>query len=331
MVEPIGLVATLIGIVQVSAKLVSVCYDYRMGARDASQAISLLLDEFASVGYIAQQLVKAIESDNASSLPSLPSLQAMDGDGGTLRSCLVELQDLKASLKLGKTSSSRRALVWPLQPVDAEKVLQTLATTKSKLQLALAADNTQNMEVISHTRSLPSVEKKVTGLSETVAQSDEGRELAELLSQLGGRCQSAKQDEEYQKCAPATGDWLLNTEQYMKWKINRNHLLWVKGAAGCGKTVLCSRIIKDLQDHCGGEQSSSLCYFFMDASEERGVDINRVYGSFVRQLIHQGATIPRYLSRPWSSSIITLFSMVSTNAKNISRMEFPSLQISLRR
>ncbi|RAK89848.1 hypothetical protein BO79DRAFT_263513, partial [Aspergillus costaricaensis CBS 115574] len=298
MVELIGLVGTLIGIVQVCGKLVSVCYDYRMGVRDAPQAISRIVDEVASVGYIAQQLVKAIESDDASSLPSLPSLQAIDGDGGTLRSCLVELQDLKASLKLAKTSSLRRALTWPMQPVDAERMLQTLATTKSTLQLALAADNTQNM-VISHTRSLPSVEKKVTGLSESVAQSDEGRELAEILSQLGGRCQSAKQDEEYQKCAPATGDWLLNTEQYMKWKINRNHVLWVKGAAGCGKTVLCSRIIKDLQDHCGGEQSSSLCHFFMDSSEERGVDINRVYGSFVRQLIHQGATIPRFLPRPW--------------------------------
>lgn len=193
MVEPIGLVGTLIGIVQVCGKLVSVCYDYRMGVRDAPQAISRVVDEVASVGYIAQQLMKAIESDDASSLPSLPSLQAMDGDGGTLRSCLVELQDLKASLKLGKISSSKRALVWPLQPVDAENVLQTLATTKSKLQLALAADNTwvvcdricnrgfsdgsssQNMEVISHHRSLPSVEKKVTGLSESVAQSDEGK------------------------------------------------------------------------------------------------------------------------------------------------------------
>lgn len=35
----------------------------------------------------------------------------------------------------------------------------------------------------------------------------------------------------------------------------------------------------------------------MDASEERGVDINRVYGSFIRQQMHQGATIPRYLPR----------------------------------
>lgn len=193
MLEPVGLLGTLIGIIQVCGKLVSVCYDYRMGVRDAPQDISRILDEVSSIGTIAQQLVKAIESDDASSLPSLPSLQATDGDDGTLRRCLVELQDLKASLKLAKPSSLGRALAWPLQPVDAERILQTLATTKSTLQLALAADNTwvvcdricnpgfsdgsssQNMEVLSLTRSLPSVEKKATGLSESVAQSDEGK------------------------------------------------------------------------------------------------------------------------------------------------------------
>lgn len=57
-----------------------------------------------------------------------------------------------------------------------------------------------------------------------------GHKVAELLKQLGGRSQSAKQEEEYQKCAPATGDWLLNMEQYLKWKISRNNLLWIKGA-----------------------------------------------------------------------------------------------------
>ncbi|GJP92688.1 MOSC domain protein [Aspergillus niger] len=294
MVDPIGLVGTLMGIVQVCGKLMSICYDYRMGVRDAPRDISRILDEVVSVGSIAQQLVKVIESDSA---PSLSSLQAMGGDDGTLRRCLVELQDLTASLKLGKVSSSRRTLAWPLPRADAGKRLQVLAAIKSTLQLALAADNTQNiMEVSNLTRLLPSVDKKITRLSESVAQSDENL-LAELLNQLGGGSQSAKQKQEYRKCAPATGDWLLNTAQYMKWKTNPNKILWIQGAAGCGKTVLCARIIKDLQDYGGGEQSSSLCYFFMDASEERGVDINRVYGSFIRQLIHQGATIPRYLPR----------------------------------
>ncbi|GLA56256.1 hypothetical protein AnigIFM63604_006362, partial [Aspergillus niger] len=255
MVDPIGIVGTLMGIVQVCGKFMSVCYDYRMGVRDAPKDISRILDEVVGVGSIAQQLVKVIESDGA---PSLPSLQAMGGNDGTLRRCLVELQDLKASLKLGRASSSRRALAWPLPRADVEKRLQVLATIKSTLQLALAADNTQNMmEVSNLARLLPSVEKKITKLSGSVAQSDEDL-LAELLNQLGGRSQSAKQKQEYRKCAPATGDWLLNTAQYMKWKTNPNNLLWIKGAAGCGKTVLCSRIIKDLQDHCGGEQMKAL-------------------------------------------------------------------------
>ncbi|GLA01975.1 hypothetical protein AnigIFM60653_001268 [Aspergillus niger] len=246
MVDPIGLVGSVMGIVQVCGKLVSVCYDYRMGVRDAPRDISRILDEVVSVGSIAQQLVKVIESDGA---PSLPSLQAMGGHDGTLRRCLVELQDLKATLKLGKASSLGRALAWPLPRADAEKGLQVLAAIKSTLQLALAADNTSSsqnmMEVSNLTRLLPSVEKKITRLSECVAQSDEGKMrftelirplltvldlLAELLNQLGGRSQSAKQKQEYRKCAPATGDWLLNTAQYMKWKTNPNNLLWIKGA-----------------------------------------------------------------------------------------------------
>ncbi|SPB46824.1 unnamed protein product [Aspergillus niger] len=90
-----------------------------MGVRDAPQGISRILDEVASVGGIAQQLVKTFELNDAS---SLPSLHAMDGDDGALRR--------------------------------------------------------------------------------------------------------------------STGDWLLNTAQYLKWKTNPNIFLWIKGAAGCGKTVL---------------------------------------------------------------------------------------------
>lgn len=93
----------LIGIVQVCGKLVSVCYDYRMGVRDAPQGISRILDEVASVGGIAQQLVKTFELNDAS---SLPSLHAMDGDDGALRRCLVELQDLKARARVPKMCSS---------------------------------------------------------------------------------------------------------------------------------------------------------------------------------------------------------------------------------
>lgn len=138
MVEPIGLVGTLIGIIQVSIKLVSVCYDYRIGVRDAPQDISRILDEVASVGNIAQRLLKNVEADDGW---ALPSLQAMAGSDGPLWRFLAELQDLKASLKLGKSSSFKRALAWPIKRADAERRLQVIAMIKSTLQLALSADN----------------------------------------------------------------------------------------------------------------------------------------------------------------------------------------------
>lgn len=138
MVEPIGLVGILIGIIQVFIKLVSVCYDYRIGVRDAPQDISRILDEVASVGSIAQRLLKNVEADDCR---ALPSLQAMAGLDGPLWRFLAELQDLKASLKLGKSSSFKQALVWPIKRADAERRLQVIATIKSTLQLALSADN----------------------------------------------------------------------------------------------------------------------------------------------------------------------------------------------
>lgn len=139
MVEPIGLVGTLIAIAQVCSKLVSVCYDYHIGVRDAPQDISRILDEISSVGAIAQQLVKISSAEHGS---ALPVLREMDKKDGPLPKALSELQELKQSLKLGKPSSRRRRdLVWPLKRAEADKKLQAIALIKSTLQLALAADN----------------------------------------------------------------------------------------------------------------------------------------------------------------------------------------------
>ncbi|PLN75930.1 hypothetical protein BDW42DRAFT_188968 [Aspergillus taichungensis] len=135
------------------------------------------------------------------------------------------------------------------------------------------------MEVSNFTRSLPSVEKKFSRLSESVARSDEDHQSAELFNHL-----------ECQKCAPATGDWLLNTAQYMKSKTNPSNSSWIRRAGQRHPQLWASSItdhpalagsknIKAFQDYCGEDQSSSLYCYFMDASEERRVDISRVYGS----------------------------------------------------
>lgn len=137
MIDPIGLVGTLIAIIHVCNKVVTVCYDYRTGVRDAPQEISRILNEVSSVRSVAQRLLQVAETDQTG---ALPSLQAMTSDDGTLSKCLTELVDLKTSLKLGKRSALKSAFVWPLKRSEAERKLQSIGQMKETLQLALSAD-----------------------------------------------------------------------------------------------------------------------------------------------------------------------------------------------
>jgi predicted ATPase len=45
-----------------------------------------------------------------------------------------------------------------------------------------------------------------------------------------------------------TGTWFLKINSYKQWQENPCASLWLHGLAGCGKTVLSSTIIRDLQD-----------------------------------------------------------------------------------
>lgn len=138
MIDPIGLVGTLIAVVQVCNKIISVCYEYRNGIRDASGDISRILDETSSIRTLAERLLKTAEADHRA---DLPSLQSLDDAENPLRRCLTELVDLKTILKLGRKVGLRSTLVWPLKRPEAERRLLAIERAKTTLQLALSADN----------------------------------------------------------------------------------------------------------------------------------------------------------------------------------------------
>lgn len=141
MVEPIGLVGTLIAIVQLSSKVVSICYDYRRSVKNAPREISQILDEVASIRNIVERLVE-IADDNEEQSNALPSLQTMGQPDAPLAKCLSELISLKSRLKPEKGLRAKgRALMWPLKEAEVYKSLGTITRIKGTLQLAVSADN----------------------------------------------------------------------------------------------------------------------------------------------------------------------------------------------
>ncbi|TGZ77095.1 hypothetical protein EX30DRAFT_344379 [Ascodesmis nigricans] len=60
---------------------------------------------------------------------------------------------------------------------------------------------------------------------------------------------------------PGTGEWLLQSTEYVEWLRTQHGILWLHGIPGSGKTVLCSTVIEDITQKLG-PNGSGVAYFY---------------------------------------------------------------------
>jgi len=103
-----------------------------------------------------------------------------------------------------------------------------------------------------------------------------------------------------EKHCEGTGSWFLDDATFDKWKKEAGPPLILYGMPGCGKTVLCSTIIKAVQDHCSQPGSNSTyAYFFFDgrnSQDEFQLHRNFIL-SLIKQLTSQHSSIPTSLEQ----------------------------------
>ena len=97
---------------------------------------------------------------------------------------------------------------------------------------------------------------------------------------------------------PGTGEWLLQSLDYKRWKSSLSRHLWLAGKAGCGKTVLCSSVIEDIQScitngHLTENSTIGCGAFYFSFSDIQ----KQTYDSLVRSLIVQLGCVDTGISR----------------------------------
>lgn len=90
------------------------------------------------------------------------------------------------------------------------------------------------------------------------------------------------------KKADDTGVWLLDLPEYNNWKTTPGSLLWLPGISGCGKSVLCSTVIQDIQEDCSLNPSKLLGYWYF----QFGIDATQSIDAMTRSLIRQLSRSP---------------------------------------
>ena len=137
--ESLGAAASVIAVIQISAKIFDLCQTYYLGVKDARKDIRRLRDEVTSLhdvlAYVAE-LADAPGSDN------LSILRLLNQPDGPIQQCQTELTALAGKLETGQEKDKLRSLKWPFSSKDVAKAIAAVERSKSTFHFALTADQT---------------------------------------------------------------------------------------------------------------------------------------------------------------------------------------------
>ncbi|ETS80817.1 hypothetical protein PFICI_08346 [Pestalotiopsis fici W106-1] len=78
-----------------------------------------------------------------------------------------------------------------------------------------------------------------------------------------------------------SGQKLIEGEAYVKWRKDAGSFLWLSGIPGCGKTILASTLIQDLQSN--PQSSQNLLYYYFDFTDT----LKQMFKNAIRSLLTQ--------------------------------------------
>lgn len=291
--EVLGAASAIITVIQITAKVVSICYDYQTGTRHYPKKVVNITHELQNLRNILERLADMVQSQDDSNLMALPTLPDMLIDsGGPLDICKGELKQLQAKLApaRGRFEQISRVLVWPLMEKDVQKSLDVLARQRGLLQLALTADQTNmTLEIKNATarnkESLVALDQKFHAMTlETRSE--------KIVQWLAAPDPSSNHNKACQTKQQQTGRWLLQNLDYIHWKDRRASFLWLHGIPGCGKTVLCSTVVQDIASMCYARVPNILTYYYFDFNDSKKQTYEGLLRSLVTQIFGQCLEIP---------------------------------------
>ncbi|RYP57524.1 hypothetical protein DL770_010653 [Monosporascus sp. CRB-9-2] len=128
--------------------------------------------------------------------------------------------------------------------------------------------------------------------------SEERRKKDEFRKDLSRWLGSTWTSESFQNFVHArvehTCTWIFQRPEFQSWESPgsaRAKVLWVRGPAGYGKTILCAKVIEHLQ-----EGTSPLAYYFFSSESESRADPFAIVRAWIYQLINQD---PRAFDTAW--------------------------------
>lgn len=141
--EGISGAASVIAVIEISAKITSLCIQYSVAVKNAKKDIQHLQRKVSDIKDVLEEVKRLLNGRDKSLLSATHKLS--DSLSNSLKECFLQLQELNTRLEPGKTRKvmSRiriRDLQWPFTSKEVEKLVASLEGYEQTYTLALQKD-----------------------------------------------------------------------------------------------------------------------------------------------------------------------------------------------
>ncbi|KAI1592502.1 WD40 repeat [Pyrenophora tritici-repentis] len=247
--------ASVIAVIDISTKIVSLCYQYSVAVKDAKDDIERVRRKVSDITHVLEKIKQLLNSQDKTRLSTTQGLFS------SLEQCLKELKSLEAKLDPGKTRKTMsrfgfRALKWPFTSKQVDKIILDLEGYEQTFSLALQVDQTV-----------------------VVFSIDQKLDLAKLPVAIGASFNSHN-EEHNARCLPSTRTELL--DEITTWANNKDgkSIFWLSGMAGTGKSTIARTVAQSFASR--GQLGAS--FFFKKGEGERG-NASRFFTTIATHLV----------------------------------------------
>lgn len=137
--------------------------------------------------------------------------------------------------------------------------------------------------------------KKIQIITEAVSRLNQDRddsERKEILGWLSNADFAAQQESFKRMMQSGTGQWLLNSSEYVAWTERKETTIFCPGIPGAGKTILACTAIESLQRTFCKDNKIGICYAFCNYKRHQEQNVDYFLAGLTKQLVQRIPFLP---------------------------------------
>ncbi|KAF2804420.1 uncharacterized protein BDZ99DRAFT_491208 [Mytilinidion resinicola] len=275
--DPLSATASIIAILQLSAKVLEYLNDVKDASKDRAQC-TIEVSNLQTLLFSLQLWYTAVQA-----------LAVENGPLDQFKQALVTLQTKMT--EGGRLKKAGEALIWKFKKEEIASILARIERLKLLIEIALQMDHFKLSQAIKDDTNIirTHVSAIQTGIKRIQQDQDYARHRR-LLEWLSPTDYPAQQSDIIERRQEGTGQWFLDAPEVARWLSEAKGTLFCPGIPGAGKTMVAAIAI----DHLLRSVQNSLhgvAYVYCNYKAQKEQDACSMLAAILKQLVQARPSI----------------------------------------